>query len=387
MIIIAEFSKMKIERYLSPILSQHLAAGKINLIFGTRRVGKTYLLKDFVKQSPYKSLWLEGEDLPTQRLLGERSIEVYKNFIGDVGLLVIDEAQEIPDIGKILKLLIDSQPDLRIIVTGSSAFDLANISGEPLTGRAFFHHLYPIAQLELAEQRNILQLHQQLPERLVYGSYPELFSLETSVQKERYLRELLNTYLLKDILSFEGIRNASKIKDLLRLVAFQVGKEVSLGELGRQLQLNKATVEKYLDLCTKVFLLVRVGGFSRNLRKEVTKMSRWYFLDNGIRNALAGDFRPLSVRTDAGELWETFLISERLKLHQAQQRWVETYFWRTYDQQEIDWVEVENQELRAYEMKWDIASRNKAPKAFADAYPDASFELIHPQNFLSFVKG
>jgi uncharacterized protein len=376
---------MIISRYLRKILQEYLLAGKVNLIFGTRRVGKTFLLQHFTEQNAYKTLWLEGEDLPTQRLLAERSTATYQALIADHELLIIDEAQEIPEIGKVLKLIIDSQPHLRVLVTGSSAFDLANLSGEPLTGRAFFHQLFPIAQLELANHYNLLQIHQQLPERLVYGSYPALFSLETLAQKERYLRELLTTYLLKDVLAYEGIRNASKIKDLLRLVAFQVGKEVSLDELGKQLQLNKATVEKYLDLCSKVFLLVKVGGFSRNLRKEVTKTARWYFWDNGIRNALIGDFRPLSSRTDVGELWENFLISERLKAHQAQQRWVETYFWRTYDQQEIDWVEVENQEIRAYEMKWTLPSRIKAPKAFAEAYPEASFEVIHQQNFWEFV--
>lgn len=216
------------------------------------------------------------------------------------------------------------------------------------------------------------------------GSYPELFNLTTAAQRERYLRELIGTYLLKDIMAFEGIRQAGKVQDLLRLVAFQVGKEVSLEELGRQLQLSKNTVERYLDLFTKVFILRKVSGFSRNLRKEVTKTSRWYFLDTGIRNALIADLRPLPVRTDVGELWENYLIAERLKLIQMQQRWVECYFWRTYDQQEIDWVEVENGQIRAYEFKWS-ADKARQPKAFATAYPDATFDLINRENYLSFI--
>lgn len=375
---------MNIERYLQNIIAKYLLPNKVNLIFGTRRVGKTYLLRQLVAETPYKVLWLEGEDSITQQLLSQRNIAAYQQLIDDAELLVIDEAQEIPEIGKVLKLLVDHIPNLRFLVTGSSAFDLANLSGEPLTGRAFFHQLYPIAHRELKVHFNLLQIRQQLEERLVYGSYPELFSLEHSSAKERYLRELLNTYLLKDILAFEGIRNASKIKDLLRLVALQVGKEVSLDELGRQLQLNKNTVEKYLDLCTKVFLLVKVGGFSRNLRKEITKSSRWYFFDNGVLNTLIGDFRPLALRTDVGSLWENYLVSERIKKMQAEQRYLEFYFWRTYDQQEIDWVEVENTQLRAYEFKWQ-SQRTKRPKAFADAYPEATFTLVSQENYLDFV--
>ncbi|UFH52980.1 ATP-binding protein [Spirosoma sp. KNUC1025] len=375
---------MDIDRYLMPIVKEHLIPGKVNLIFGTRRVGKTFLLRRLVSEVSYSYIWLEGEDYDTHQVLAERTVAAYRRLIGEAELLIIDEAQAIPNIGQILKLFVDQLTHLRIVVTGSSAFDLLNLSGEPLTGRAFFHQLHPIAQSELTRYENPLQTRQQLEERLVLGSYPELFSLATSAQRERYLRELINTYLLKDIISFEGIRNSSKVKDLLRLVAFQIGKEVSLEELGRQLHLSKNTVEKYLDLFTKVFILVKVGGFSRNLRKEVTKSSRWYFLDNGVRNALLADLKPLSLRQDVGELWENYLIAERIKKNQAEQRWVDYFFWRTYDQQEIDWIEVENNQIRAYEFKWK-ADRIKPPKAFVDAYPKATFELINRENYLPFV--
>ncbi len=375
---------MDIDRYLFPILLEHLIPGKVNLIFGTRRVGKTFLLRKLVAKTPFKYLWLEGEDVDAQQLLAQRSIAAYQRLAGDIDLLIIDEAQAVPDIGKVLKLFADHLMHLRIIVAGSSAFDLLNLSGEPLTGRAFFHQLYPIAQLELATGENGLQTRQQLPERIVMGSYPELFSLSMTDQRERYLRELVDTYLLKDIMAFDGIRNAAKVKDLLRLIAFQLGKEVSLEELGRQVQLSKNTVERYLDLFTKVFILVRVSGFSRNLRKEVTKTSRWYFVDNGVRNALLSDLRPLPLRQDVGELWENYLIAERIKKIRAEQRWVEYYFWRTYDQQEIDWIEVENGQLRAYEFKWKT-DRAKLPKAFADAYPEASFALVNQENYLDFI--
>ncbi|WP_461101775.1 ATP-binding protein [Spirosoma koreense] len=365
---------------------EHLVPGKVNLIFGPRRVGKTFLLRKLVTLVSYSYRWLEGEDSDTQQILSQRSVANYQRLVGDAELLIIDEAQAIPAVGQVLKLLVDQLPQLRIVVTGSSAFDLLNLSGEPLTGRAFFHQLYPIAQSELIVNENSLQTRQQLEDRLVMGSYPELFNLTTSTQRERYLRELVNTYLLKDIVAFEGIRNAAKVKNLLQLVAFQIGKEVSMEELGRQLQISKNTVEKYLDLFTKVFILVKVGGFSRNLRKEVTKTSRWYFLDNGIRNALIADLRPLVLRQDVGELWENYLIAERLKQIQAAQRWIDYYFWRTYDQQEIDWVEVENGQLKAYEFKWK-SDRAKPPKAFAEAYPEAGFELVNRENYLSFIVG
>ncbi|GAA4418987.1 ATP-binding protein [Nibrella viscosa] len=382
---------MEFERYLLKTLLNHLLPNKVNLIFGTRRVGKTYLLKQLTARTAYRTLTLQGEDYDTQQLLAQRSIANYRRLLDGVELLIVDEAQEITDIGLILKLIVDQIEPLRIVVTGSSAFDLANLSGEPLTGRAYFHQLYPLAQCELAPYENSLETRQRLDDRLVLGSYPELLQLSGTADRQEYLKNLVNTYLLKDILAFEGVRNAAKVKDLLRLVAFQVGKEVSMDELGRQLQSSKNTVEKYLDMFTKVFVLVRVGGFSRNLRKEVTKTSRWYFTDAGIRNALINDFRLPALRTDAGALWENYLIAERLKILQAQRRPVEFFFWRTYDQQEIDWLELENGQLRAYEFKWSdnraTITRTKVPKAFADAYPDATFTAIHRDNYLEFIGG
>jgi predicted AAA+ superfamily ATPase len=375
---------MEFDRLLEKIILGFLRPNKVNIIVGTRRVGKTHLIQKISREVPYKSLTLEGEDSTTQELLAQRSIANYQRILSGVELLVIDEAQAIPDIGKILKLIVDQIPNIRIIVTGSSALDLSQKSGEPLTGRAYFHNLYPIAQEELNQHENPVQVLSNLEERLIYGSYPELFQLNSIKERELYLKDLVNSYLLKDILTYEGIRNADKIKDLLRLIAYQVGKEVSMEELGKNLQLSKNTVEKYLDLLTKVFILRKVGGFSRNLRKEVTKSSRWYFHDNGIRNALINDFRPLAVRTDVGELWENYLVSERLKyLHYAQKR-PEFYFWRTYDQQEIDWLEYENGLLSAFEFKWK-EEHAKIPKAFSLAYPDAGFQLINRSNYIGFI--
>ncbi len=375
---------MNIDRTIEKTLVEQLVPNKVNLIFGTRRVGKTFLLKKLIANQSFKTLFLQGEDADTHQLLAQKSIANYERILRNTELLVIDEAQAIPEIGKILKLIVDTIEGLRIIVTGSSAFDLANLSGEPLTGRAFFHELYPIAQHELSAHENALQTIQNLDERLMYGGYPELWNLPVSVSKADYLKDLLNTYLLKDIIAFEGIKNSSKIRDLLRLVAFQIGKEVSLDELGKQLQMSRNTVEKYLDLCSKVFILKKIEAFSGNLRKEISKSSRWYFWDLGVRNALINDFRPLALRTDKGELWENYLISERLKYLKYNRILAETYFWRTYDQQEIDWLEHENGQLRAYEFKWK-ESKAKIPKAFATTYPEATFSVINQDNYLTFI--
>ena len=375
---------MNINRVIKKTLIERLIPNKVNLIFGTRRVGKTFLLKKILASVGFQTLFLQGEDTDTQRLLAERSIANYQRVLQNIELLVIDEAQAIPDIGKILKLIIDNIEGIRVIVTGSSAFDLANLSGEPLTGRAFFHELYPISQQELVEQENALQTNQNLEERLIYGGYPELWNLPFGVTKAEYLKELLNTYLLKDIIAFEGIRNSSKIRDLLRLIAFQIGKEVSLEELSKQLQVSRNTVEKYLDLCSKVFVLKKIEAFSGNLRKEISKSSRWYFWDLGVRNALINDFRPLALRNDKGELWENYLISERLKYLKYNKNLAETYFWRTYDQQEIDWLEHENGQISAYEFKWKEVNV-KIPKIFSATYPEATFSVINQDNYLPFI--
>lgn len=334
---------------------------------------------------PYKALVLQGEDYDTQQLLAVRSVAAYRRLVEGVDLLVIDEAQAIPEVGAVLKLMVDQVEGLRLLVTGSSAFDLANLSGEPLTGRAHHHPLYPLSQRELGRRENHLETRQRLEERLVYGSYPEVVNLPDGASRQRYLSELVNAYLMKDLLTFDGVRNAAKLLSLLRLVALQIGREVSLEELARQLQMSKNTVDRYLDLLTKVFVLRRVGGYSRNLRKEIVKNARWYFYDNGIRNALINDFRPLVLRTDVGELWENYLTAERIKALAAQERSVEIYFWRTYDHQEIDWVEAENGELRAYEFKWQ-RGRARPPKAFADAYPDSTFTLVNQENYLDFIQ-
>ncbi|WP_428223919.1 ATP-binding protein [Flavobacterium sp.] len=366
-------------------INTSLQPNKVLILLGARRVGKTQLINQYLKTTKDKFLHLNGEDSVDVRLLEDRSVANYQRLLQNVDLLVIDEAQNVPDIGLILKLIVDSIDGIKVLATGSSMFDLSNQLGEPLVGRKNTLYLYPFAQLELANYENYKQTTEKLEIRLVYGAYPELEHLESTYEKQKYLREMVNSYLLKDILTFDGIKNSNKIYDLLRLIAFQIGKEVSLQELGNQLQMSKNTVERYLDLLTKVFILFKVEGFSRNLRKEVTKSSRWYFYDNGIRNAIIQNFNTFQNRTDIGDLWENYLVSERRKKQQYHNMPRNNYFWRTYDQQELDWLEENAEDLAGFEFKWNESKKAKVPTAFAKAYPDATFEVVNRKNYLDFI--
>ena len=359
---------------------------KVLILLGARRVGKTELIKNYLKTVPVETyLQLNGEDINDANLLQERSVANYKRLLANIDLLVIDEAQTIPEIGLILKLIVDSIEGIKIIATGSSVFDLNNTLGEPLVGRKNTMYLFPLAQMEFSIQENYKQTTENLEERLLFGGYPELVHYEDWVEKKEYLYEIINSYLLKDILVFEGIKQADKIYNLLRLIAYQVGKEVSLQELGNQLQMSKNTVDTYLDLLSKVFIVFKVEGFSRNLRKEIVKSSRWYFYDNGIRNGLINNFNRLENRTDVGDLWENYLAVERIKKQNYQKIATNNYFWRTYDQQELDWLEERGNELAGFEFKWNENKKSKIPTAFGKAYPDATFEVINKQNYLDFI--
>ena len=368
-------------RALESVIPNLLVPGKVLVLLGARRVGKTMLLDRLTSSLQVDALILNGEEMETAHLLETRNIEHYRRLIGHHTLLVIDEAQKIPDIGRIAKLIIDSHPDLRMLLTGSSAFDLYQQVGEPLTGRKRTLQMYPLALSEFLARDDYVTIRSQLPARMVLGSYPEVWQYPDKKEQVAYLKELAADYLLRDILQYNGIRNADKIKSLLRLIALQVGKEVSTNELAKQLALNKATVEKYLDLLTKVFVLIKVQGFSRNLRKEISKMSRWYFLDTGIRNVFAGNLSDLNVRTDAGALWENYCISERIKFLAYNGISANYYFWRTYDQQEIDWIEELDGKLSAFEFKWK-KKEAKMPGGWHRAYPNSSFEVIHPENYM-----
>lgn len=372
-----------IERILEDKLIDCLSSNKVVLLLGTRRVGKTFLLQAILKKTDKKVLSLNGEDMDVQELFQRRTAVNYRNIIGDANLVVIDEAQAIPGIGHALKLMIDTQPQLTILATGSSSLELVNRSGEPLTGRNIPFMLYPIAQSEL--KQNLIEARQHLDERLVYGSYPEVFQLPGHSEKAAYLQQLVQSYLLKDILAYSGIRHSEKINALLRLVAFQSGSEVSYVELSNRLGINRITVENYLDLLSKVFILYKLPAYSTNQRNEISKGAKWYFYDNGIRNAIVNDFRAPDLRNDLGQLWESYILSERIKKMRYAGSLAQFYFWRTYQQQEIDLIEFENGVLRAFEIKYGAATKFKTPSAFRNAYPETEVNVISKENYLEFI--
>ncbi len=308
---------------------EKMLPNKVLVLLGARRVGKTLFLEKLMEENIKEPvLKLNGEDISTIEILSQLSVENYIRLIGKNKVIIIDEAQKVPKIGQILKLMVDNIKGIKIIATGSSVFDLTNQLGEPLTGRKITFNLYPLAQMEFSEDENMIQTKSKLEERLIYGTYPELVHYQSNDEKAFYLRELVNSYLLKDILEFDGVKNSSKMINLLRLIAFQTGKEVSLEEVGKQISLSRNTVEKYLDLLEKVFVIYKVSGFSRNLRKEITKTNRWYFCDNGIRNALIANFNPVVFRNDIGELWENYVLSERIKYQSYKGMISNNYFWR-----------------------------------------------------------
>lgn len=373
-----------ITRQLYAKITDRLKPGKVVLIFGARRVGKTILLRSIVNQFKGKTLILNGEDYDTLSLLENRSIANYRHLLTGIDLLAIDEAQNIPQIGAVLKLIVDEIPGIHVIASGSSSFDLLNQTGEPLVGRCTQYILTPFSLGEISQFENVYETTQNLESRLLYGSYPEVVLMKNYDVKIEYLRDIVNAYLLKDILGLDGIKNSSKMKDLLRLIAFQLGNEVSYDELGKQLGMSKNTVEKYLDLLSKVFVVYRLGAYARNLRKEVSKAGKWYFYDNGIRNAIIGNFSPLSVRQDLGALWENYLISERIKRDYNTSRDTAFYFWRTYDKQEIDLIEESPTSLRAFEIKWG-EKQPKIPRVFENTYPHVEYTVINRENYLEFI--
>ncbi len=375
---------MNIKRELLQKIESSLKPNKVVMIFGSRRVGKTILMKQIIGQFEGKSLVLNGEDYDTLALLENRSVGNYRNLLSGIDLLAIDEAQHIPDIGIKLKLIVDEIQGIKIIVSGSSSFDLFNKSGEPLVGRSSVFHLTAFSQREISQIENPLQIRQNLENRLIYGSYPDVVLMNSNEERKEYLKNIVDAYLLKDILMIDGIKNASKMKELLQLIAWQTGSEVSYDELGKKIGMSKNTVEKYLDLLSKTFVIYRLGAFSRNLRKEVSKAGKWYFYDNGIRNALISAYNSLSVRQDTGALWENYLIGERKKKNLNENTNKEFYFWRTYDNQEIDLIEISGDEISAFEIKWGNKTP-KTPNAFAEGYAQSNYWVVNKNNYLDFI--
>jgi predicted AAA+ superfamily ATPase len=374
-----------ISRLIEPIVSERLVqGGKVIGIYGPRQVGKTTLATHVLSKLPYRVRTVNADELFFRGALSSQDARQLRDLVAGYDLLFVDEAQRIPEIGINLKIIADQMTDVRVIVTGSSSLDLASKVREPLTGRTWTFTLYPIAQCELAKTNSALDLRYQLDERLVYGSYPGIFALAGERPRRDYLNELVSSYLYKDILAISEIRNSDKLRGLLRLLAYQIGQQVSLTELGTQLQMSKNTVASYIDLLEQSFVIFRLKGFSRNLRKEVTKQDKIYFWDLGVRNTLIDDLRFPSYRNDMGALWENFVAVERLKYLRYVHGSGSLYFWRTHTGAEVDLIEERDGQLTGYECKWGKA-QPRPPQSFIEAYPDAQYRVVSPDNFSEYL--
>lgn len=361
----------------------NLFKGKAIILTGPRQVGKTTLLRKLMEESESKSIYLNCDEPDVRSLLENASSTVLRNLLGDNRLVLIDEAQRVKNIGITLKLLVEGFKDVQVISTGSSALDLANEINEPLTGRKREYHLYPFSMLELVANTSLLEESRVLEQRMVYGFYPEI--VNTPGEAQMNLLDLANNYLYKDILSLQGIRKPALLERLLVALALQIGSEISYHELGQTIGTDNKTVDRYIELLEKCFVIFSVGGFSRNLRNEIKKGKKIYFCDNGIRNAIIKNFSPLALRQDTGALWENFLMVERRKNNHYTNRYVNTYFWRTHQQQEIDMVEETDGKLYAWGFKWNAKSRVKVPATFLDAYPGSTGGIVDRENYMAFL--
>jgi predicted AAA+ superfamily ATPase len=375
---------MKIARNLLPVLIKEFSeTNKIIIIYGARQTGKTTISSDILKKVRGSILKINADELRYIDILSSRDFEKMKLLISGYDVLFIDEAQRIPDIGINLKIIHDNMPKIKMLITGSSSFDLSNKVKEPLTGRTSTYSLFPISLSELRKTHNEFELKSRLEEFLVYGMYPDLFNHDSYKKKEKYLRELSDSYLYKDIFDISQIRNTAKVRDLLRLLAFQIGSEVSLNELGNSLGLNQETVNSYINLLEKSFIIFRLGGFNRNLRKEISKRDKIYFWDLGIRNTIIDNFSPINLRNDTGAMWENFIIAERMKYLSYNEIFASSYFWRTYTGAELDYVEEKNGELFAFEIKYK-KPKLTAPKTWIENYSN-NYKCITIDNFWEFV--
>ncbi len=361
-----------------------LEAGKVLVIYGPRRVGKSTLLKNYLSKTDSKYRFDVGDNIKVQEILSSQDFSQIIPYAEEYELLVIDEAQQIKNIGMGLKIIVDQLPKIKVVATGSSSFDLANQIGEPLVGRKKTKILYPVSHLELLKKNTEFELKEKAEEFLIYGCYPEILTAKFKSDKIQLLEEISNSYLLKDILTLEKVKSSKILLDLLRLLAFQVGNEVSLNELAATVGLDVKTVARYLDLFEKSFVLYNLRGFSRNLRKEVNTKSKYYFFDNGIRNAIISNFNDLDTRDDVGKLWENFLVVERIKKQAYKNIFANNYFWRTWDQKEIDWIEEREGKLFGYEFKYS-PTKTKIPKEFLETYPNSKIKVITKENYLEFL--
>jgi len=370
-----------ISRYLEPIIKSKIFKEKAIILLGSRQVGKTTLLKKIVKNLDY--LWFNADEPDVISMFENASSSSLKKYFQGYRIVVIDEAQRIHNIGLKLKLITDTMPEVQLLVSGSSAFELANHINEPLTGRKWEYFLYPLSYGELVNHTGLMEEKRLLEHRMVYGSYPEIVTHTTAVKE--ILKQLTDSYLYKDILIWDRIKKSHKVIKLLQAIAFQIGNQVSYNELAKTVGIDNATVEHYINLLEQAFVIFRLSSFSRNLRTELSKSRKIYFYDNGIRNALIANFKPLPLRLDIGALWENYLVSERIKFNHYHSHWVNRYFWRTRNQQEVDYIEEKDGQLFAYEFKWNPNKVNRITKAFTNHYPDAVCKFITPANMDEFL--
>ncbi|HEX5154428.1 MAG TPA: ATP-binding protein [Parafilimonas sp.] len=372
-----------INRTLKAIIENKIDSGKAIIVSGARQTGKTTLVKQFLKEDKYNGIYLNADDPIVAEQLSNANTQSLKRIIGTAKLVIIDEAQRVKNIGIRLKLIVDTMPGTQLLVTGSSALELADEMNEPLTGRKWEYNMFTISWKELCDYSGVLQANQDLENRLIYGMYPEVI-VHHSEERER-LMNLSQSYLYKDVLSLGKIRKPELLQKLLKALALQLGNEVSYNELSLHLQIDKNTVINYIDLLEKTFVVFRLASFSRNARNEIVTGRKIYFYDNGIRNALIANFSPLALRNDTGALWENFLITERMKVNQYKLKWANQYFWRTKTQQEIDYIEEADGKILAVEFKWKNYRNTKVPKSFAEAYTDATFKVVTKENFENFL--
>lgn len=367
-----------IYRHISDLIKKRLPDKKAIIITGPRQSGKSTLLNTLKSAFNQPVLALSGDDADVRKMLENPTVVSMKAIIGDSATFLLDEAQRVENIGLCLKLVVDNLDNVKVIATGSSAFELANRINEPLTGRKWEFNLYPFSFGEMADHHGLLEEKRWLKHRLVYGYYPEIVT-HNGEEQER-LKELAGSYLYKDILTWERILKPDKLERLLQALAFQVGREVSYNELAQISGLDNQTTEKYIDLLEKAFIVFRLSSLSRNLRNELKKSRKIYFYDNGLRNAVINQFQPAELRQDIGALWENFMVSERVKYLAYRKLQANTYFWRTHAQQEIDYIEERDGNMQAIEFKWSAASKAKIPRTFTNAYPGAQVNIISPDN-------
>jgi len=374
-----------VHRHLKSIIENYLFKNKTVIVYGARQTGKTTLIEQLLEPYAGETLLLNGDDADVRELFSDLNSAKLIPIIGESSIVVLDEAQRIPETGLVLKIIHDNFKNVQLIATGSSSFELANKINEPLTGRKFEFTLYPFSFSEMADHHGFLTERRLLEHRLIYGYYPDI-ALNVG-QEEKLLKSLASSYLYKDLLMLDTIKKPVLLEKILRALALQVGSEVSYNEIAQLLNSDKETIEKYIDLLEKSYIIFRLGGLSRNVRNEIKKNRKIYFYDNGIRNAILGNFSSLSSRTDKGALWENFLISERFKFQENNEMDVRSYFWRTSQQQEIDYIEEHQDKFFAWEFKWSPHKKSYLSKTFSRAYPNTEFEVITPENMHLFLQG